>query len=158
MSNIRLKAKARPLFEHPTDYEDDDYAWLYEQAELLRLGRYAELDRANLISELQDVGSEKKAALASQYRRLLQHLLKWRFQPERRGSSWDLTIADARVQIEDREADSPTLKSLASDLVRSEYRRARRFASKETGLPLSDFPAECPFTLDQLRDEDWLPE
>jgi len=36
-----------------------------------------------------------------------------------------------------------------------EYRRARREAAKETGLPLATFPDECPFTLEQITGDYW---
>ena len=38
------------------------------------------------------------------------------------------------------------------------YRRARREAAAETGLPLSTFPETCPFTLEQALDDDFWPE
>jgi hypothetical protein len=153
-----LEPKERPLFDPPTDYEEDDYAWTYEQAELLKLGRFRELDIPNLVSELQDLGSEKRSALSSQYRRLLHHLLKWAHQPERRGSSWAVSIRNARAEIAGREGDSPSLAKQAPAIVAKMYPIARANAADEAGLPLSAFPVECPFTLDQLRDDTWLPE
>jgi len=33
-----------------------------------------------------------------------------------------------------------------------------RIVNGETRLPLFKFPAECPYTIDQLRDHDWMPE
>ena len=38
------------------------------------------------------------------------------------------------------------------------YREAVRKAAKETGQPRNAFPFDCPYTLDQLRDPDWMPE
>jgi hypothetical protein len=151
-------AKEKPLYDPPTDYEDDDYLWLYEQIELLRLKRINEVDLPNLIRELEDMGSEKLHALESAYRLLIAHLLKWAFQPERRSSSWEITIVRERSNIELRERTSRTLAGQAPRIVDRIYRRALKEASVETGLPKSAFPAECPWTLDQLRDEDFLPE
>ena len=68
-------AKEKPLYDPPTDYEDDDYLWLYEQIELLRLTRFGELALPNLIEELEDMGREQRRALESSYRLLLAHLL-----------------------------------------------------------------------------------
>ena len=43
---------------HPTKdlYEQDFYAWSRRQAELLRLQRFADLDLAHLIEEVEDSG------------------------------------------------------------------------------------------------------
>jgi hypothetical protein len=30
-------------------------------------------------------------------------------------------------------------------------------AAKETQIPLAAFPEQCPYTWEQLADEDWLP-
>ncbi|MDS4020431.1 MAG: DUF29 family protein, partial [Candidatus Competibacter sp.] len=31
-------------------------------------------------------------------------------------------------------------------------------AAKQTHLPLSKFPETCPYALDKILDQDWLPE
>ena len=38
-------------------YERDVYAWSKEQAELLRAGRFTELDLEHIIEEIEDVGA-----------------------------------------------------------------------------------------------------
>ena len=151
-------AKEKPLYDPPTDYEDDDYLWLYEQIELLRQKRINEVDLPNLIRELEDMGSEKLHALELSYRLLIAHLLKWQFQPSKRSASWEITIGRERDNIERREEDSHALAGMAKQIVERVYRKALREAVIETGLPKSAFPAECPWTLEQLRDEDFLPE
>ncbi|MBN9026351.1 DUF29 domain-containing protein [Kaistia sp. MMO-174] len=151
-------AKEKPLYETPTDYEDDVYLWLYEQIELLRQKRIQEVDLPNLIEELEDMGSEKLHALESAYRLLLAHLLKWKYQPQKRSSSWEITIGRERDNIDARERESRTLAAQAKSIVETVYRRSVREAATETGLPRESFPTECPWTLDQLRDEDFLPD
>lgn len=151
-------AKEKPLFDTPTDYEDDIYLWLCEQIELLRQKRIQEVDLPNLIEELEDMGSEKLHALESAYRLLIAHLLKWKFEPEKRSSSWEITIGRERDQIERREDESRTLAAKAKSIVDRMYHKAVREAAIETGLPRSTFPVECPWTLDQLRDEDFMPD
>ena len=39
-----------------------------------------------------------------------------------------------------------------------EYELAVPRAADETGLPEDTFPAECPFTIEQVLDPHWLPE
>ena len=38
------------------------------------------------------------------------------------------------------------------------YRRARRDAADDTGLPLATFPEACPWPVAQVLDEDFWPE
>jgi hypothetical protein len=38
------------------------------------------------------------------------------------------------------------------------YARATADAADETGLPNTDFPRQCPFSLDQALNLDFLPE
>ncbi|MCQ8780799.1 DUF29 domain-containing protein [Mangrovibrevibacter kandeliae] len=151
-------AKDKPLFETPAHYEEDVHAWAFEQARLLRLGRFSELDLVNVIEEIESLGNEQRHALESFYILLLAHLLKWAHQPERRSRSWDATIDSARVQIERREKRSPTLRARAPEIVADAYSYAVREAAKETGLSRTGFPGTCPWTLDELRDPDFLPE
>lgn len=151
-------AKDKPLYAVPTDYEDDFYAWSVEQAELLRLRRFSELDLTNLVEEIESMGREQRHALRSSYRVLLIHLLKWQFQPDRRSRSWSITIVRERGNIAEREEDNPSLKSDAKAIVVQAYRTARADAAAETGLDRATFPAECPYAIDDLRNSEFLPD
>jgi hypothetical protein len=77
-----------------SDYQKDFYSWTCEQAELLRAGRFNELDVFNLIEEIETMGRSEKRELESRLTVLLVHLLKWQYQPMRRGCSWQLTIQE----------------------------------------------------------------
>ena len=151
-------AKEKPLYAEPTDYEDDFETWCYEQAELLRQRRFAELDLSNLIEELESMGSEQRSALESSYGLVISHLLKWQFQPQLRSTSWQITILRERGHISKREKRNPALRANAKSLVEDVYRDAVREASLETGLPHDSFPFDCPYSLEQLRNPDWMPE
>ncbi len=132
-----------------TLYERDFYAWANEQASLLRAGRLSAADIANIAEEIESMGRGEKRELVSRLTVLLLHLLKWRFQPERRGVSWELSMANARDDLTDHLADNPSLKPLLPEAMATAYRRARRNAALETDLPETTFPADCPWTFDQ---------
>ncbi len=151
------RAKEKPLYDVPADYEDDFWAWGLQQAELLRLGRFSELDLPNLIGEVEEMTASVRRALESSYRVLLMHLLKWEYQPERRTRSWLLTIERERGNIEDFEQDNKSLRNDAPSLAKSAYRRARHEAAKSTGFKKSTFPEDCPYKLSDILKEDWLP-
>jgi hypothetical protein len=52
--------------------------------------------------------------------------------------------------------DSPGLRGLFAKQVATEYSRARKLASVETGLPAKTFPDNCPYSLGQLLDGKFL--
>lgn len=141
-----------------TNYETDLSLWARETADLIREGRWQNIDLEHLVEELEDLGKSEKRGIASQLVRLLIHLLKWEYQPQRRSDSWLDSITDSRLQIELAIEDSPSLKNYPLLELAQVYQRARSNAAKQTHLPLSSFPETCPYPLDKILAEDWLPE
>ena len=137
-------------------YETDFHAWLGTQARLLREGRLAQADVANIAEELESLGNSDRRALKSHLRTVLMHLLKWNLQLWRRTRSWEITIRNGRRKMADVLADSPSLKPWLAEVLAAEYARARKDATIATGLAPDVFPLPCPFTLDQVLDEDFL--
>ncbi|MDG2991253.1 DUF29 domain-containing protein [Candidatus Synechococcus calcipolaris G9] len=139
-------------------YLEDFSSWVNQTSQLLRERRWQEIDVPNLIEEVEDLGKSERRGIASQLTRLLLHLLKWQYQPQRRSDSWLDSITDARTQIELAIEDSPSLRSYPADQLAETYQRARRQAAKQTGIDASVFPETCPYPLDVVLDADWLPE
>jgi hypothetical protein len=152
------QTKPKPLYDPTADYETDFYLWSCEQAELLRQGRFAEIDLANIVEEIESLGRSDRRALISAYRVLIQHLLKWRFQPQKRSRSWLATIRVQRTHLATLEGESPSLAAKAFEHIALANADARKLAADETSLPLGTFPEFCPFSADQLRNSDWLPD
>jgi hypothetical protein len=138
-------------------YERDFYAWANEQVALLRAGRLGEADIAHIAEEIESMGRTEKRELVSRLEVLLLHLLKWQFQPGRRGVSWRLSIANNRDQIEDHLADNPSLKAQIETAIAQAYRYARRDAARQTRLDEAIFPAACPWSFAQMMDPDFWP-
>lgn len=142
---------------NPTTYETDFYLWTQQQAALLRQGEFnrVELDLENIAEEIESMGRRERHSIRSYLFNIVMHLLKWRFQPERRGSSWECSIENGRHQIDSLIEDSPSLRPQLEILLNKEYPQARRMAAKETGLPLATFPESCPFTVEQITSDFW---
>ena len=140
------------------DYEEDFYAWTVEQARLLRLGELSAIDAANIAEEIESMGRSDRRAIESRLTVLLTHLLKWREQPSLRGASWSGTIREQRRRIEKLLRESPSLRPFVSEALAEAYGEAREDAAEQAGLPETDFPAECPFTVEQVLSRDFLPE
>jgi hypothetical protein len=131
-------------------YDQDFYQWTQEQAGLLKIGALSQLDIKNLIEEVESMGKSQKKELISRLTVLIAHLLKWDYQPERRGRSWELTVKAQRVQIRRHISENPSLKSMLQNAVILAYEVATIAAAAETGLPESAFPETCPYTVEQL--------
>jgi hypothetical protein len=140
------------------DYEEDFYAWTVEQARLLRSGELSSIDVANIAEEIESLGRSDKRAIESRLTVLLMHLLKWQIQSKMRSQSWSGTILEQRRRIEKLLRESPSLRASVNEALAEAYSDAREAASNETGLPETDFPAECPFTAEQVMSRSFLPK
>lgn len=136
-------------------YETDFYQWTQQQADLLRQGALSAIDVENLIEEIESMGASDRRSLSSFLELVIMHLLKWQYQPERRGTSWQTSISKGRNAIERTLEYSPSLNRQLPDMIVAEYRRARKEASLETGLPLTTFPEQCPFIVEQITGDYW---
>ncbi len=138
-----------------TDYETDFYQWTQQQAMLLRQGRLSRIDAANLAEEIESMGNSNRWALESFLSNVIMHLLKWKYQPERRCTSWKMTIRNGRIQIEKRLKNSPSLRPKVPEMIAGEYLPAREDAADETGLPLTTFPEQCEFSVEEITGDYW---
>lgn len=139
-------------------YSVDFNAWIDQTAQLLREHCWHEIDVVHLIEEVEELGKSERRGISSQLIRLLLHLLKWQYQPQRRSDSWLDSITDARTQIELAIEDSPSLQNYLAQQIEESYERARRQAAKQTNINISVFPEARPYALELVLDEDWLPE
>ncbi|MCX7997804.1 MAG: DUF29 domain-containing protein [Leptospiraceae bacterium] len=139
-------------------YEEDENLWLFENAKLLRERKLELADIEHIAEFLEDMGRRDFKEVLSRLRLLIMHLLKWIFQKNKRTNSWAYTIAEQRNQLNDEFRYSKNLYKFAKENFHESYEKARKNASKETGLPLSTFPEEPPFTFEQVLDENYLPE
>jgi Domain of unknown function DUF29 len=137
----------------PDLYEEDETAWLEAMADLVRQGRYADLDYLHLREYLEDMARRDRREVESRLVTLMTHLLKWIHQPKKRTRSWRGTIVEQRQELE-RELGRGVLRNHAAAVLAWAYTKAVVRAAAETGLAARRFPAECPWTLDQVLDSD----
>ena len=133
-------------------YEEDIVLWSERQGELLRrraageLVNEAELDWPNIAEEIESMGRAERDQLINRLAILLAHLLKWRFQADRRGNSWRLTILEQRRRSVRIVSRSPSLRPSLDDIVAEAYGDAVLIAARETELAEDTFPPACPWT------------
>jgi hypothetical protein len=138
-------------------YDEDFYAWANEQAALLRAGKLSEADIDLIAEEIESMGKSEKRELVSRLNVLLLHLLKWQFQPSRRGFSWRNSIRIQRREVAAHMSDNPSLKSLLQATIEQAYGTAVIEAETETGLSGDAFPQQCPWTYEQMMDPEFWP-
>jgi hypothetical protein len=139
-------------------YDQDIVAWANEQAQALRAGRFDRLDLEHLAEEIEDVGKSEQRELISRMAILIGHLLKWGYQPLRRGASWESTIRTQRDAIARRLRRTPSLQRTLSDpdWLADAWSDGRDLAVRETML--TDLPQHCPWPLETMLASDWLPD
>ncbi|MDB9520176.1 DUF29 domain-containing protein [Roseofilum reptotaenium CS-1145] len=133
-------------------YEVDDSQWLEEMVELLRNKDFDHLDLENLVEELEELGREKKNAVASLLEQVIRHLLLldyWTTEAEYNSVHWQGELYTFRVQLK-RKLTTNLRNYLESELD-SIYQDALGFVKIKTQNKV-DFPEECPYVLDELLD------
>jgi hypothetical protein len=135
-------------------YDQDYGAWIERQAALLQAGRWLELDLPNLIDEVESLGRSDFRGLVSAIEIVTAHMLKWDYQPGKRGPSWIASIDEHRSRIADALSDSPSYRSRIAEAVARAYRPARAIASRQTKLPLATFPSACPYDWAEITERE----
>jgi len=145
-----------------TLYEDDIVAWSEAQEEALRAGAWEALDITNLLAELEALRDKYRIELENRLRTLLEHLLKLAYAPPhvRRDNRrlWALTCTESRHRITRRLAHTRRLARELPGMLPDIYEDARL----EVLQRLEEFdddalPATCPWSLEDVRREDYFP-
>ncbi|MCL1467290.1 DUF29 domain-containing protein [Argonema galeatum] len=138
-------------------YDIDDSQWLEETVKLIKNRQFKELDLENLIEELEDLGREKRNAVASLLEQVIRHLLLlqyWTSESDYNEVHWQEEIYTFRIQL--RRRLTTNLRNYLDSELDSIYKDALGFVKIKTQNFVS-FPPECPYSLDQLLDIEWLP-
>ncbi|MBP9692828.1 MAG: DUF29 domain-containing protein [Alphaproteobacteria bacterium] len=140
------------------DHHKDVYGWAVHTAQLLRNRQMSEVDFDGIIEELEEMGISNKHALKNRLAQLIFHLLKWQFQPDFRGRSWEGTIKEQRIRLSDLLEDNPSLKPLIEESIKKAYTLSLVLIRKETPVDLKVLPIECPYAFEQIMDDEFYPE
>ena len=135
----------------------DDAQWLEETVSLLKKHQFQQLDLDHLIEELEDLGREKKNTVASLLEKIIRHLLLlqyWTRESEYNTVHCQEEIYTSRTQL-GRKMTTHLRNYLEKEL-NSIYQDVLGFVEIKT-MSAVTFPAQCPYSLEQLLDRDWLP-
>ncbi len=156
-------------------YTTDYHSWISQQRELLKNRQFDDLDIPNLLEAMTLQMADISSTLELHLKTLLLHLLKYRYQtqvinpilPEPYNCrEWFGSIDRAKSDIWILIRKNPSLQRLTDEALSSVYPHAKRLAIKQMNryvqkhqqLDDGSFPAECPWTYDQIIEEDWIPE
>ncbi len=139
-------------------YEADFFAWTQEQISLIKQKLFNKLDMVHLQEELQIMSASEKRELANRLAVLLMHLLKWKYQPSRQCKSWERTIKEQRLEVQDVLDDNPSLEPHVADFIGKAYQKAILKAADETNLDEDIFPASCEWPVKQVLNNSFLPD
>jgi hypothetical protein len=143
-------------------YEADYYAWIEEQVRALRMGHLENLDGENVAEELEDLGKSVRRELQSRLELILSHLLKFKYQPEKRSPSWENTLLEQRDRVSDLLMKNPSLRSSLDEDLIDAYRYARGAVGNDMGLVPREwrrrFPSECPWSMIEILNASYLPK
>ncbi len=140
-----------------TLYEQDFYAWTQQQMILIKNEQYNQLDIQHLYEELEGLGASQHKEARNRLKILLTHLLKWKFQPDYRCNSWKFTIKTQRRDLKEHLENNSSLKHYLNDYLISSYESSRDKSHEETGIFLDNFPIKCPWTIEQILDDEFYP-
>ncbi|NEQ41284.1 MAG: DUF29 domain-containing protein [Okeania sp. SIO3I5] len=137
-------------------YETEYDRWLEATIKLLKNRQLTQLDYDNLIEELEALGRNEKNAVESFLEQLIRHLLLykyWQTEFSQNANHWEAEIVNFRTQLK-RRLTTNLRHHLEAEFL-SIYQDALKFVKAKTKL--DSFPKECPYYLQQLLDENWLP-
>ena len=143
--------------ERDCTYEADFHAWATEQATLLRAGRLSDIDVEHIAEEIETLGRGERREMVNRLSVLLLHLLKWAYQPERRGKSWELNIKEQRRQLARHLRDNPSLGAWTDQAMADAYGDAVLRAELEINFAIGMLPWNCPYRFEQALDEAFWP-
>lgn len=141
-----------------TSLYDVEYdQWLARTISLLKENRFNELDKEHLIEELEDLSRREKKTVERFLEQIIRHLLLWQYwtaEHDYNANHWQAEIMSFRTQI--NEDLTQNLRNHLQENQVKIYEKALNYVKQKTGYEV-DFPENCPYTLDQLLEMNWLP-
>ena len=139
-------------------YNHDIYGWAVHTAHLLRERKMNEVDFENVIEEIEALGRSEKHELKNRLAQLVFHLLKWQYQTDFRSRSWQGSISEQRIRVDYILEDNPSLRPSIEEFIKKAYKLSFSLIKKETPLDLKLLPANCPYSFEQIMNDEFYPE
>ncbi|MEQ9548793.1 MAG: DUF29 domain-containing protein [Coleofasciculus sp. G3-WIS-01] len=139
-------------------YDIEYDQWLTQTINLLKENRFNELDKDHLIEELEYLSRREKKTVEQFLEQIIRHLLLWQYwtaEHDDNANHWPAEIMSFRTQI--NEDLTQKFRNYLQENQVKIYEKALNYVKQKTGCEVN-FPENCPYTLDQLLEMNWLPE
>lgn len=139
-------------------YEIDEYLWIQEILKLLKEKQFDKVDLENLIDQLECTANEIKFNISDLLQNIIKYLLLLEYSHNRkdRGQNYrDLRAEITHYRLEINGHITENFYRYLHDEIDSIYQQTSKYVKIKSGL--DTFPLKCPYSLDQLLDEDWFP-
>jgi hypothetical protein len=135
-------------------YDEDFFEWTRRNAQLLREGKARQSDVAHIAAEIENLGKQDLKELRRRVRALLAHMLVGQLQPAKHAHFRLAPVNEERIWLDGLLEQSPSLKIRLANELPQHYEEAVRLAMamSRTDCARERFPAECPFTVEQILD------
>lgn len=110
-----------------SNYDTDFVQWALKQAQLVREGRFNDVDIENVAEEIESLARSDRRALRSHLRVMSEHFIKLQVFPRnepRRG--WIISARNAAREVQLLLDESPSLNAVVESLYTSEFIGARQ--------------------------------
>ena len=169
--------------EHQDLYHRDHYAWAKRQVDALKRHDLDAIDWGNITEEIEALVTTQESSLRSQYVRIMEHFLKLQYREPRNTepvAGWEISVDNARTEIEGLLHDSRGLKGRCDALLRDAWPYAKKraitaFVNDSTRRIHNDsaryrerkrlrrewtriLSQNNPYTRQQVEDSEWMPE
>ena len=146
----------------------DFIQWAKQTIEYLEQQQFDQIDVDHLIYEIYLLIEQDKKQFKGLLYELLLDLLQWQYQPDTRfkpqadinqtQTVWINSITYQRDKIHQLLEESPSLRDLIPASIIKRYPIVRALIANVEGMDIAELPMECPYTIEQLLDEQFWPE
>jgi hypothetical protein len=138
-------------------YKKDETAWILENVKLLRQGKLNEIDSENIATILEEEVISYRLEVKRKIRQIIQFLLQFQYQKKfRREKYWKKQMHLLRSDLEFDFENSQSLEDYAKDNLHTIYIRGKKLASTQMEIPVETIPDTCPFTFNEIMDENFF--
>ncbi|MBD1215358.1 MAG: DUF29 domain-containing protein [Dolichospermum sp.] len=140
-------------------YEQDYPEWLDITLNQLQNRDLENVDWEHLIEEITALGNEQRRKVESYLRQLIKHLLLyqyWETEKSYCGKGWIEKIDNFRSEL-DLLLESKVLYNHCAKILDKIYIKARNNAIRKSELSPEIFPENCPYSLTEILNPEWLP-
>lgn len=141
-----------------TESSKDQTEFLWAMVKLLNENNMNDYrTRTALADFLVELAKHNETEVKSRLCVLITHMLKLKYQPNMATQSWINTIYTQSRSISFAIEDSPSIKSkISQEILNKIYSRSVIDAMRETHLSKNIFPNVCPWTINQLLNDDYI--